>query len=134
MIYKLSKQPLICDRIIKVEGKICNTWGVTIMKKALLLILSLTMCFCLSACGSSNNKTQPQKPNIDVPEEKPGTQTAENVIQGNDECGYITINMYHNVLRAGTNGSGVVQIYATDSRSLIQWEILKFTEENPDFL
>lgn len=103
------------------------------MKKTLLLILSLTMCICLSACGSSNNKAQPQKPAIDNPEVQHGTEPAKDVIQGNDECGYITINMYHNVLRAGTNGSGIVQIYATDSRTLIQWEILKFTEENPDF-
>ena len=41
--------------------------------------------------------------------------------------------MYHNILKAGTNGSGIVQIYATNSRTLIQWEILTFTEGDVDF-
>lgn len=103
------------------------------MKRTLLIILSLTMCICLSACGSSDNKPEPQKPAIDTPEEKPGTEPEKDVIQGNDECGYITINMYHNILKAGTNGSGIVQIYATNSRTLIQWEILTFTEGDVDF-
>lgn len=105
------------------------------MKKVMLLILSLTMCLCLSACASPDSTPEPQKPDTDTPEVKPNTEPepAENIVHGNDECGYITINMYHDILKPGTNGNGIVQIFASNSRTLIQWEILKFTEGNVDF-
>ena len=105
------------------------------MKKALLLLLSLTICLCLSACGSSDNQPAPRKPEVDTPEVQPATEPepTEDIIHGNDECGYITINMYHNILKPGTNGSGIVQIFANNSRTYIQWEILTFSNENPDF-
>ena len=104
------------------------------MKKALLLLLSLTLCLSLSACSTADKNPAPNKPDVDTPEEQPGTdKPQEDVLCGNDQCGYITINMYHNVLRAGTNGNGLCQIYVKDSRTLIQWEIINFSKENPDF-
>ena len=112
------------------------------MKKLLVFILVSAMLISFAACGSSGGKDpEPAKPSgSEQGGQSPsgqggGGQKAETVVYGNDDCGYITIDIYQGVLKGSGNDRDLVDITAWEGDLLasVRIDLLSFSKEDPDF-
>jgi len=105
------------------------------IKKLLALLLGVLLCVSLTACGTKNeDPVQEEKPVEENTEEKAEEKVYEIITYGNDDCGYLTLDIYPDILRGVSNGSDMVDILADNTwAARITIETLSFSKENPDF-
>ena len=106
------------------------------MKKLLILLLGLMMCLCLTACGTKqeNDSVSDEPVQENAQEEETQETVYEIVTYGNDNCGYVTLDIYPDILRGVSNTDDMVDILSANTwAARITLELLSFTKEDPDF-